>query len=291
MITNNHLIQLLIYVVLLIPVSTRASSVVSLEVKPGIFAQADYQQGKPDKPVAIVLHGFLQTNHYLTLSNIKDAITDNGYSLLAPMQSLGVNKRTTSVACQTTHMHTMQDSLDEIDKWMKWLKKKGHNKAIFVGHSFGSVKAIAYLENFVNKQDKPEINQLIGVSLIDSEFVPDRKKREQDRSSARHRVKQHDDDIYTYRLSYCHLYRAPSSAFLSYADWTSERILVALKKVTQHMAVVSILGSKDKRVPENWPEKQRQAGANVKIVKGANHFFGGSQQIDLLDLLDAILNK
>ena len=291
MLKNKYKNQCLILFLLVFSLNVHSSNMVSIEVKPGITAEAEYHVGDSDNPVIVVLHGFLQTNDYLTLSNIKDAIVDNNFSMLAPGQSLGINKRKTSLPCQTTHNHTMQDSLDEIDQWMRWLKNKGHHKAILIGHSFGSVNAVAYLENFVNSNTVPDITKFIGLSLIDTEFVPDRKRREQDRQRARERIKQGDNDVYTYRLSYCHLYRAPASAFLSYADWTSERILLALKNVTKRMDVVSILGSKDKRVPNNWPDKQSKAGAQVKIVKGANHFFGGSQQIDLLDLLDEILSK
>lgn len=283
--------QLLVIFIIIFSGSSFSSERVKLEVKSGIFAEADYFFVPNGKPVIIVLHGFLQTNNYLTLSNITDGVIDNDFSILVPTQSLGINLRKTSLPCQSTHTHLMKDSFTEIDKWMSWLKKKGHHNAILIGHSFGSVTAIAYLENYKKTKDHPNIQKVVGLSLIDTEFVPDRKRREQDRLTARKRIKEGDDAVHTYRLSYCHLYRAPAKAFLSYADWTSERILTALDKVSKKINVVSILGSKDKRVPDSWPKKQRKSGATVKIVNGANHFFGGSQQFDLIDLLEEILNN
>jgi pimeloyl-ACP methyl ester carboxylesterase len=254
-----------------------------------VKASADYQPGETDKSAVVVLHGFLQTNNYLTLTNIKEAVVDNGYTLLAPVNSLGINNRNSSLPCQATHQHTMEDNLVEINHWMEWLKHKGHSRVILIGHSFGSVEAVAYLESKATTSNLPVIEKLIGVSLIDSEFVPDIKRREQDRKIALQRLQQGDSDVYAYRLSYCHLYRAPANAFLSYANWSSDRILTALKVLSSRIKVISILGSKDKRVPTDWPDKQRKAGADVKIIKGANHFFGGNQQIALLELLDEIL--
>lgn len=267
----------------------QASNNINLKIKKGIHAEANYIAGSKDKPVVVVLHGFLQTNSYLTLSNLIEAAVEKDYAVLAPVDTLGINNRKISISCQSIHKHTMSESLDEIHQWMKWLKSKGHNNVILIGHSFGSVKAIAYLSKYGVSSKIPKINKVIGLSLIDTEFVPDRKRREQGRKNARKRLKQKDNDIHTYRLSYCHIYRAPAKAFLSYADWTSGKILSTLKNITKNVEVISILGSKDKRVPDKWPAKQRDAGATVNIVKGANHFFGGSQQIDLLDLLDEVL--
>lgn len=269
----------------------QASNNVNLKIKQGILAEANYIAGSQGKPVVIVLHGFLQTNRYLTLTNLIEAAVEKEYSVLAPIDTLGINKRKVSSPCQSTHKHTMFESLDEIHQWMQWLKRKGHNNVILIGHSFGSVKAIAYIDKYGDSSQIPKVNKVIGLSLIDTEFVPDLKRREQDRKNARKRLERKDNDTHTYRLSYCHIYRAPAKAFLSYADWTSDKILSTLKNITKNVEVVSILGSNDKRVPENWPAKQRDAGATINIVEGANHFFGGSQQIDLLDLLDEVLGN
>ena len=94
-----------------------------LQVNYGVKASADYQRGETEKPAVVVLHGFLQNNDYLTLTNIKEAVVDNGYTLLAPVNSLGINYRSSSLPCQATHRHTMEDNLAEINNWMEWLKK------------------------------------------------------------------------------------------------------------------------------------------------------------------------
>ncbi len=271
-----------------IPTMTAAETIIR-EVQPGILASAEYEAGESDMPVVLIVHGFLQNNNYLTLTNIKDAVLDNGYSLLAPVISLSVNNRRSSLPCQSTHRHTMEDSLNEIESWMQWLKEKKHNRVILIGHSFGSVQAVAYVEKKHKANSLPRVTKIIGVSLIDSEYVPDRERREQLRITARQRLQNNNTETNTYRLSYCHIYRASAKGFLSYADWTSDRILAALQVLTKDYEVVSILGSKDKRVPINWPDKQKNAGAEVKLIEGANHFFGGSQQIDLIEYLDELL--
>jgi pimeloyl-ACP methyl ester carboxylesterase len=279
-----------IFILLLLSITSTAAlaETVYLHVKPDVIARADYQRGEAHKPAIVVLHGFLQTNDYLTLTNIKEAVVDNGHTLLAPVISLGINDRNSSLPCQATHRHTIEDNLNEINSWMQWLKLKGHSSVILIGHSFGSVEALAYLQNRQANSDAPVVEMYIGVSLIDSEYVPDIKRREQDRKTALQRLQHEDTDIYPYRLSYCHHYQATAKAFLSYANWSSEHILATLNVQSRRIKVISILGSKDKRVPTDWPDKQRKAGADVRIVKGANHFFGGNQQIALLEILDEI---
>jgi len=286
---RNELRKLLLLISILISPLPHAETIL-LEMKPGIHASAEYIKGGPSKPVVIALHGFLQTNSYLTLSNIRESITDNDYTLLAPILSLGINKRSSLMACEALHQHTMEDNLNEINRWMLWLKSQGHSKVIFAGHSFGSVTALAYLERNSQKEGLPVTEKLITFGLIDTEFVPDRERREQERVVARQRLLDGDYNHYNYKLSYCNRYRTPADAFLSYADWTSERILTALSRIKGRVDVISVLGSKDKRVPKDWPNKQQAAGARVKTIHGANHFFGGDQQFKLLELLDKILS-
>lgn len=287
----NSSLQSLLLVALVCLAPLLHAETILLEMKPGIQASAEYIKGNPDKPVVIALHGFLQTNSYLTITNIRESITDNDYSLLAPTLSYGINKRSSLMACEELHRHTMEDSLEELKRWMLWLERQGHSRVIFAGHSFGSVTALAYLERNSQKEGLPITEKLIAFGLIDTEFVPDRERREQERVLARQRLLDGDYNHYNYRLSYCNRYRTSADAFLSYADWTSERIITALSHINGRVNVLSVLGSKDKRVPKDWPARQRAAGASVEIIEGANHFFGGDHQFKLLGLLDKILGN
>lgn len=262
---------------------------VSIVQDTGIQATAYYRSGDANKPVVLILHGFLQTRNYLTLQNINQTVSENGYPLLAPTLSLGISNRKSSLACEAAHTHTMESDVAEIVQWLQWLRRKGHKQVILVGHSFGSVTLLAYLDASVRQQRMLPVKKYIAISLIDSEDAPNTSARDQAYTDARKLVELSDNSLQAYKLSYCKKYMSPAAAFLSYASWTSSRILKTLTGIASSVKVVAILGSKDQRVPAAWPNKLANTGITVSLVTGANHFFGGEHEFDLQDTLIQVL--
>lgn len=262
---------------------------VSIAIKNGnqdIQANADYRIGQPGKPAVLIVHGFLQTHNYLTLQNIKDALSENGYTILAPSLSLGVSNRKASLACEAVHTHTMKNDIAEVVQWLAWLKQRRHKEVVLVGHSFGSVTLLAHLEATKKQNRTLPVNKFIAVSLTNSsEDIPKKSAMDLARKEARARAAAGDTGLQAYNLAYCKKYMSPAAAFLSYADWTSERTLNALKNIRPGVNVIAILGGKDKRMPVSWPKQLSHAGISVKVIAGANHFFGGEHEFDLQDTL------
>ncbi len=81
---------------------------VELEVAPGLTAAAAYWQGEADMPPVLIAHGFLQTREFPTVSRLAESLADFGYSVLKPSLSLGIDRRTKSLACEAIHTHSMQ---------------------------------------------------------------------------------------------------------------------------------------------------------------------------------------
>jgi len=251
----------------------------------GLVASAEYRKGSNDKPAVLVLHGFLSTRNFLTVSNLTNTLADDGYTVLAPNLTLGVNHRQVSLACEAIHTHSLYDDLAEIDYWVKWLVNHGHKSIVLLGHSYGSLHGLLYTLEYKNRA----VKKLIATSLVDVEHAVGEPLSQKQIKMAQNLVDKNDNSLKEFQLSYCKKYVTPPKAFLSYAIWSKERILDAIAKTKVPLAV--ILGSADTRMGNGWPEMLKKSGVKLQVIKGANHFFHNEQEFDLLDSVLADLQS
>jgi pimeloyl-ACP methyl ester carboxylesterase len=262
-----------------------STTVEEVTLPSGYVASAEYRPANSDKPAVLVLHGFLSTRNFLTVSNLTNALADEGYTVLAPNLTLGVNLRKVSLACEAIHTHSIQGDIKEINYWVNWLIDKGHKKIVIVGHSYGSLHGLLYaMENH-----NPAVVKLIATSLVDVEQVIGEELSKSQISMAQALVAKNDNSLKEYRMSYCKKYVAPPAAFLSYAVWSKQKILDAISQTK--IPVDVILGSADSRMGDAWPELLRKNGVHVQLIEGANHFFHNEQEFDLLDSVLAALQS
>lgn len=259
------------------------ASIEELQLPNGYFTSAEYRLGNPNLPAVVVLHGFLSTRNFLTVSNLIEALSDDGYSVLAPNLSLGVDHRKVSLACEAIHLHSLDDDIAEINFWIQWLVQRGHDNIVLVGHSYGSLHGLQY----ALKYRHPAVKKLIAASLVDVEHVIGEALSKSQIEAAQAMVAKNDNSLREYHVSYCKKYVAPPKAFLSYATWSQQRILESITKLKIPIEV--ILGSEDKRIGDGWLDLLRNNGVKLKVVKGANHFFHNEQEFDLLDSVLAAL--
>lgn len=243
----------------------------------GYVASAKYQPGATGKPAIVVLHGFLSTRDFLTVSSLSNALADVGYTVLAPNLTLGVNLRAVSLACEAIHMHTLAEDLAEINYWVEWLINRGHKSIVLLGHSFGSLHGLSYTLEYPH----PALKKLIATSLLDMESEIGVTTARAQIKKAETMVTKQDHALAAYQLSYCKKYVAPPKAFLSYAGWSKQRILRALAQT--RVPVEIILGGNDSRMGNGWPAMLRKRGVALHVIAGANHFFSNEQEFDLLD--------
>ncbi|MFV1983363.1 MAG: alpha/beta hydrolase [Thiohalomonadales bacterium] len=252
----------------------------------GFVTSAEYRVGKKTKPAVFILHGFLQTRDYLTVESLITAISDEGYTVLAPNLSLGISNRKKSLPCEAIHQHNMSQDIDEIDYWVKWLEKKGHSSIYLVGHSFGSLQILVY----TNKKKPKSVKKLITASLIDVEKSSDKQLIKSYLTKAQEYAKNNDTRLHEYPISYCKKYISPAKDYISYARWDKQTIISELNKLNIPISV--ILGSKDIRVDKNWISLLKKANLNLIIIQGANHFFDTAHEFDLNDkVLNELISK
>lgn len=260
-----------------------AERIISAKLDDDKTVTAELRSGEPGSPAVLILHGFLQTRNYLTVSNLAEAASDAGYTVLLPTLSLGVSERKKSLQCDAIHTHTFKKDVDEIGYWIKWLEQKGHKKITVIGHSYGSLHLLGYLLDYSN----PNISQFIATSLLDVSREIQSEKLNGFIEDAKSRMKNNDKSLGEYALSYCKKYVAPAYAYLSYASWSRKSILDSVKSV--NIPITVILGSKDKRLDETWKGELTKHGAQVVMIEDANHFFTADQEFDLLDTVQNLL--
>lgn len=258
-------------------------NIISAKLEDGKTVTAEYRPLDSDSPAVLVLHGFLQTRNYLTVTNIADSAAESGYAVLLPTLSLGVSERKKSLQCDAIHNHSFKDDVEEVDFWIKWLEKKGHRKIVVIGHSFGSLQLLGYLIDYSN----PVVTKYIGTSLLDVSREVDSEKFQAYTKDAMNRIRRNDNTLGEYAVSYCKKYMAPARAYMSYASWSRQSILDSIKNVK--IPITVILGGKDKRLDPNWKSDLMKHGAKVIMLDEANHFFSGGQEFELLDSIQGLL--
>ena len=251
----------------------------------GFIASADYRPADTNKPAVLLLHGFLSTRNFLTVSNLVNALSEDGYTVLAPNLSLGVNQRKVSLACEAIHTHTMEADIEEIDYWVQWLINHGHHNIVLLGHSFGSLHGLLYSL----KYPRAAIKKLIATSLVDVNKAIGEQVASSQIAKANAMLEKKQNGLSEYHVSYCKKYVAPAAAFLSYATWSKQKILHSIAKTKVPVEV--ILGSADNRMDTTWPSLLEKNGVKMTVVEGANHFFHNEHEFDLLDSVLAALQS
>jgi pimeloyl-ACP methyl ester carboxylesterase len=258
----------------LLPFSTHATQV-TLDMRPNLPATAEYQAGARDKPAILLLHGFLQTREFPTVATLARGLTDAGYSVLTPTLTLGIPDRRQSLACEAIHYNSLDDDLAEIDRWVKWLRGKGHRQIVLVGHSFGSLQLLAYLSG---KPD-PAITGFVGVSLVDAQVGGMPRAQLIEQLTAQ--VARRDRDLVKHPLSFCGKYPTTPEALLTYVRWDQPRTLAALHQLGDRALLV--MGGADGRLAQGWLSTLQHIQTPLIVVKGGNHFMDGENEFDLLE--------
>jgi pimeloyl-ACP methyl ester carboxylesterase len=266
----------------LLPFSAHATQVM-LDMRPNLPAAAEYQVGARDKPAVLLLHGFLQTRESPTVTALAHGLTDAGYSVLTPTLTLGIPGRRQSLACEAVHNNSLDDDLAEIDRWVKWLRDKGHRRIVLIGHSFGSLQLLAYLSG---KPD-PAVTGFVGISLVEAQIGGLPRAPLIERLTAQ--VARNDRNLVSYPLSYCGKYPTTPEALLSYVRRDQARTLTALHQLGDRSLLV--MGSADDRMTQGWLRALQHLQTPLVVIDGGNHFMDGEHEFDLLEHTLAFLQS
>jgi pimeloyl-ACP methyl ester carboxylesterase len=251
---------------------------VELTLANQVVAKAEFHMGDPDKPAVILLHGFLQTHHFPTIHRLVEALSGEGYTVLAPTLTLGVSHRSQSIACEAIHTHAVAGGVEEINAWVKWLKNRKVKRIILGGHSLGNIYNLAYLAKYPDGQ----VVKFIGISIIEGQLKAGEHARAGMVKKLRKSVGMGDRRIVEDQFSFCQKFRSTPESLLSYMEWGPDKILTAVQK--SPVPVTMIMGSRDDRLGKDWLDRLKKTRAKVIVIDGANHFMDGQYEFDLVDL-------
>jgi len=265
---------------LLAPSLPLSAETVRLAMPGNLTGIAEYHRGEPDKAAVLILHGFLATHNFNTVLNLAEALRDEGYTVLTPTLTLGINARRESLPCDAIHTHTLYRDIAEIDRWVVWLTHQTRQPIVLVGHSYGSLELLAWLA----RHHRPQVRQLITISLSYADnFNPPAVAKRQIRE-ARQAMNRGEDSPHRFTLSYCrNNFVAPPHVYLSYMAWPEHRVIAALKAAS--IPVEVIMGGADRRFDGHWFKALKATGARLKIIPGASHFFDTGHEFDLHDTI------
>lgn len=253
-----------------------------------IEAEADYLKGDSDKAAVLIIHGFLTTNKFHTVQAMAKSLHEEGYNVLSPTLTLNITKRKNSIKCNSVHTHTLENDVIEIEDWINWLREKGHQKIVVLGHSSGSQEILEYLMN------RPQHN--VDAAIFTSLFYLNGKElgtQEAELQYARSLIEKNIDRPKKYSFLFCkNNYFATPQSFLSYMKLNRSYVLESMKKLD--IPSYTIMGSADKRylsVGKNWLDELENTGTKMITVEGANHFFSSEHEFDLQDNLVEIMQN
>ena len=271
--------------VLMLPSLTAQAEIIENPFATGLVLSADFQPGKPQLPAIILLHGFLQTRDFPTVTRLAEGLSTAGYTTLVPTLSLGISRRAKSLPCEAAHRHTLDQDVAEIASWIDWLAKRQPGPIIFIGHSYGSLQGLLYAAT----SPHPALQQLIALSLIDTERHPANASVADLLAKAKAGVARGDKRLVDFAIGHCTKFTATHKSYLSYANWDRKRVLDLSRK--SRVPVHVVIGGEDNRMGKDWPQALSTAGVRVDKIKGANHFFDAEYEFDLLDLILGLLKN
>lgn len=180
-----------------------------------MVAGANFHVGKPQLPAVILLHGFLQTREFPTVNRLAESLNSAGYTTLTPTLSLGISRRAKSLPCEAAHRHTLEQDVAEISAWVDWFAKQHAGPIVFIGHSYGSLQGLIY----ASSSPHPALQQLIALSLIDTERHPPNTAVPALLAKAKERIARRDKRLIDFALGHCKKFTATPESYLSYASW------------------------------------------------------------------------
>ena len=210
---------------------------------------ADFSQGSIDASSVLVLHGFLQTSKFSTVSRLVTSLHDNGYTVLSPTLSLGINNRKQSLSCEAIHTHSLDEDADELRQWIEWLYKKTGKPVTLIAHSAGGPAILKYMED----SDAKYVNHSILISLSIYNAGLYSNENNEYAEKARKAINDGTNPLDSYALNYCETYPTDARAFLSYYNWNKAKTSEVIGQFNERISI--ILGTGDKRMEDEWKKQ------------------------------------
>ena len=247
----------------------------------------------PRGPVILMIHGTFAHNQMEIMATIQELLTDAELSSLAINLSLSIDDRHGTLACETPHAHRDSDALDEIGLWLDWLKARGAERVVLLGHS----RSGNQIARFVAERDAPQVEAvvLIAPSVWDADQAANRYQESfgvplsMRLEEARELVAAGKPGAWLEQTGfiYCAGAKVTAATFLDYYAPDKRRDTPSVLPAI-HKPVIVFAGSEDKVNPALEAKAAAVAdGEQVKlfVIDGADHFFRDLYAEDLVEIV------
>lgn len=253
---------------------------IELRMPNGTLTTADFWPGEADALPIVILHGFLQTREFPTVRRLAQSLAESGHPVLTPSLSLGVTLRRQSLPCEAIHTNDMEQDLDEVEVWVRWLAERtGRTPALF-GHSAGATLIAAYLA-------RPARPPVRATGLVGLTYFGFSRGAPLSRRTALSLVAVGDEGMHPFALVFCDRYVTTPAKVLSYYAWSAERIARAL--AATDVPTLILVGGADERIDQAWAATLRSDLVTITTIPDAEHFFDGAAEFDLADHVENFL--
>lgn len=231
--------------------------------------------------VILIVHGTLGHKDMEIIETLQTVLQESGHHSLAINLSLNINDRHGFYPCDNRHAHRSEDAFVELAAWAGWLRSQGASRIILLGHSRGANQATRYvlssgtpISSLVLLAPPTTGNSLAGdelrtlTEMNPTEWLSDKK------------------------FLHCEKADVQVRSYLSYRGPDANNDTVALMQNLQIPTLV-ISGSEDAVVSElasRMPDVANKFVEHVE-VDGAGHFFRDLYTYDVVDAIDAFLDK
>jgi pimeloyl-ACP methyl ester carboxylesterase len=264
-----------------------------------LTANLEMAEGKTIKdPVIVLTHGTLAHNKMEIISQLQNLLKENQYSSLAVNLGLGISDRKGMYDCATTHRHKHTDAVEEIGLWVHWLKAKGADNLVLMGHSRGGNQTAWYAAENYDAAIKKVV--LIAPATWTEAYASAGYKKQYKKDlmpilkNAQDLVSQGKADTVMAGIDhiYCPSTSVTAESFVSYYQ-PDERFDTPylLDKIKQPVLVFA--GSADTTVKDIEPKVGPMVVAgkiDLSVIDGAGHMFRDIYMDDLVEQTVEYLN-
>ena len=265
----------------------------------GIGLRAVYERAAAQpggRPLVLLVHGTMSHYDMTTVRELRRALLERGYDVLAPNLSLGVDRREGPYDCSRPYTQRADEVLDEIGAWLDWAHAQGARRVVLAGHSRGGQQAAW----FAAARRHPALERIVLLApALSADAIAGYAARfgrplEPLLEQARRLVAAGRGGELLREVGFFSCERAAVSAeaFLSFYARTSESELPATLPAIRVPTLVVVAG-RDEVVPELAQRIAPAVGARHTLftVAGADHFFGGLYVEDAADAITAFLGR
>jgi alpha/beta superfamily hydrolase len=166
---NKRIAVLIVFAIwFVVPAKSAHAEEVTLPYK-GVTLNANLElaEGKQLADGGVLItHGTLAHSGMEVIATLQELFKQHGRSTLAVTLGLGVDNRHGMYDCKTPHTHRHTDAVNELAAWLDWLKGRGAQQVVLMGHSRflycedTSVTAASFVSYYALEPKRDTVNLL-----------------------------------------------------------------------------------------------------------------------------------